>query len=215
VNLDDFAGKHQGEIAYVIGSGNTGAFFEPSFFDNQLTIGVNYGWAEWLPRVTYMLTKYHHLANKWARSDRIQRLIVSRGHTGQLDRIMEDREDLTVFDHKPNRVQDFTAVDFPDTGLVVSYSSISSAIHFAATLGASAIITVGADCGWIDDKGNVGNYKQSLIDELALHFELQNRIIAQEIRQRYSIPVMCLLPFITPNMEGHKFTSPFGAINAT
>jgi thiol-disulfide isomerase/thioredoxin len=215
MKLQDFANKHQGEVAYVIGSGNTCTFFDPSFFTDKLTVGVNSGWAQWLPKVQYMLTKYHHMAEEWVGSERIETLLVSKGHTGQLDQVMEKRKDMLVFDHAFNRVQDFTAVDFPDSNLVVSYSSITSAIHFAAILGASAIITVGADCGWIDDKGNVGDYRQSMVDDLAYYFELQNRIIAHEIRTRYNIPVMSLLPFITPNMEGHKFTSPFGALNAT
>lgn len=216
--LADFAGTHRGRVAYVLGSGNSCTFFDPSFFDDQLTVGVNSGWAEWLPRVDYMLTKYHHLAEEWVGSERLGHLIVSRGDTGQLDHVLGERDGMVVFDHAPNRVQDFTAEDFPDTGLVVSYSTITSAMHFAATMGASAIIMVGADCGWFDDKSNVGNYLPSLEDDYvadyATPFDLQNRIVANEIRRRYNIPVMSLLPFVTPNMEGHKFTSPFGGLNA-
>jgi hypothetical protein len=215
--LSDFAGEQGGRPAYVLGSGNSCTFFEPSFFDDKLTIGVNSGWAEWLPKVDYMVTKYHALAEQWVGSERLRHLIVSSGDTGQLDRVMGERDDMVVFDHGPNRVQNFTAEDFPDSGLVVSYSTITSAMHFAATLGASAIIMVGADCGWIDDKSNVGDYLPSLqddyVEDYATPFDLQNRIVANEIRRRYDIPVMSLLPFVTPNMEGHKFVSPFGALN--
>ena len=215
--LSDFAGQHTGSLAYVLGSGNSCTFFDPSFFDDQLTIGVNTGWAEWLPSVDYMVTKYHEIAEKWVGSKRLGHLIVSKGHTGQLDQVMTERHDMLLFDHAPNRVQNFTADDFPDSGLVVSYSTITSAMHFAAILGASAIIMVGADCGWIDDKSNVGDYLPSLGDDYvadyATPFDLQNRIVANEIRRRYNIPVMTLLPFVTPNMEGHKFVSPFGALN--
>ena len=215
MKLQQLANTEQGRVAYVIGSGNTAAFFDPAFFEDQLTIGVNHGWAEWLPKVDYMLTKYHETAEEWVSSDRVGQLIVSQGHTGQLDKVMAPRKDMLVFNHKPNRVANFTAQDFPDTGLVVSYSTITSAMHLAAVLGASAIVTVGADCGWIDDKSNIGDYRQSLTEDFATAFELQNRIVANEIRTRYNIPVMCLLPFVTPNMEGHRFVSPFGAINAT
>jgi hypothetical protein len=214
MNLEQFAGVEEGRIAYVLGSGNTCSFFDPAFFADQLTVGVNHGWAEWLPHVDYMVTKYHQAADDWVGSERVGQVVVSRGYTGQLEPVMPDRDDMFVFEHAQNRVAEFTAADFPDTGLVVSYSTISSAMHFAAVLGASAIVTVGADCGWLDDKSNVGNYRQSLVDDLAEQFELQNRVIAHEIRQRYKIPVMCLLPFVTPNMEGSKFVSPFGALNA-
>ena len=211
--LDDFAGQHQGQVAYVIGSGNSCTFFDSTFFEGALTLGVNDGWAQFLPKVTYMVTKYHEDAERWVGSERVQNVVVCRGNTGQVDELMSDRDDLVVFEHAPNRVQHFTAEDFPDSGLVVSYSTITTAMHFAARLGASAIITVGADCGWIDDKSNVGDYPQSLINDFAQHFDLQNRIVADEIRRRYNIPVMSLLPFVTPNMEGHKFVSPFGALN--
>jgi hypothetical protein len=69
-------------------------------------------------------------------------------------------------------------------------------------------------CGWIDDKSNVGDYPPNFSSDFAQHFDFQNRIVANEIRRRYNIPVMSLLPFVTPNMEGHKFTSPFGSLNA-
>jgi len=214
ITLADFVGKHEGQIAFVIGSGNSCTFFEPTFFDGALTVGVNDGWAQFLPSVTYMVTKYHENAERWVGSERVQGVIVSRGNTGQFDEVMGERDDLLVFDHSPNKVQEFTAEDFPDSGLVVSYSTITSAMHFAATLGASAIVMVGADCGWVDDKSNVGDYFSSLTSDFAQHFDLQNRIVADEIRKRYNIPVMSLSPFVTPNMEGHKFTSPFGSLNA-
>ena len=214
ITLADFVGKHDGQVAYVIGSGNSCTFFDSTFFDDALTVGVNDGWAQFLPKVTYMVTKYHEDAERWVGSERVQNVIVSRGNTGQLGQLMRDRDDLVVFEHAANRVQEFTAEDFPDSNLVVSYSTITSAMHFAATLGASAIITVGADCGWIDDKSNVGEHPPGLINDFAKHFDLQNRIVADEIRRRYNIPVMSLSPFVTPNMEGHKFTSPFGALNA-
>jgi hypothetical protein len=66
---------------------------------------------------------------------------------------------------------------------------------------------------WIVPILNWRVFELVLID-FAQHFDLQNRIVANEIRRRYNIPVMTLLPFVTPNMEGHKFTSPFGALNA-
>lgn len=213
MKLQEFSNKHAGEIAFVVGSGNTGAFFNPSFFEDQLTIGVNYGWSAWLPKVTYLLTKYHEIAEEWVNSERVGTIVVSEGHTGQLDQVMGEREEMLVFNHRANRVADFTAEDFPSEGLVVSYSTITSAMHFAATLGVSAIVTVGADCGWLDNKSNVGDYPPTFEHDFARQFELQNRVVANEIRKHYDIPVMSLLPFVTPNMEGHKFVSPFGAMN--
>lgn len=214
--FDDFASKHKGEIAYVFGNGHSCAFYDPAFFADKLKIGVNYGWEQWLPSVDYAVTKYHDDAEQFAKDDRIGLLVISMGQTGQINDLWAPRSDMLIFPHNDNQTVFFDETDFPERGLVVSYSTITSAMHFAAHIGASAIITVGADCGWIDDKSTVGDYPDSLDKHhnFAHYFELQNRIVATEIRRRYGIPVMSMLPFVTPNMEGHHYHSPFGSLNA-
>ena len=213
MNLDELKNRHVGEIGYVIGSGKALEFFEPDFFADKLTFGTNLGWSLFLPSVDYLVTKYHRIANEWKNSDRVGRVLVSRGNRGEPSPILKNDPDLTIFEHEPNKCERFTADDWPDAGLVVSFSTITSTMHFAAHTGVSAIITLGVDSGWIDGQSNIGDYKPSLPNDLGFHFEKQNRIVAKEIRQRYDIPVMSLLPFVTPNMEGHSFESAFGKIN--
>jgi hypothetical protein len=214
--LTDFVGKHVGETAYVIGSGKTLQFYNPVFFQDKLTIGVNFGWSLTLDRVDYMVTKYHDKARAWCKSDRVGVLFVSRGDTGQFEKVIDDNPEYVVFDHEPNKVQDFTGTDFPNDGLVVSYSTITSAMHLAALMGVANIVTVGADCGTLDDGTNVDGYqpeKSSLQPERFPDFELQNRVVANILRKRYGVNVMSMLPFVTPNMEGHRFVSEFGVLN--
>lgn len=217
LSLADFANRHTGQTAYVIGSGKTCSYYDPNFFSDKLTVAVNEGFMKWLPRVDYAVTKYHHLTSV-IDPDRCGQIVVSAGDTGQHEQMWGPREDFLVFSHDINKTADFSADDWPDEGkLVVSYSSITSALHFAAHLGVSAIVTVGADCGWLDDDPSIPGHGDSLETntelKLALHFELQNRIVAEEIRKRYNIPVMSMLPFVTPNMEGHSYRSYFGGLN--
>jgi hypothetical protein len=54
MDLQDFAGKHAGETAFVIGSGKSLDFYDASFFADRLTIGINSGWAEKIDRVDYL-----------------------------------------------------------------------------------------------------------------------------------------------------------------
>ena len=214
MKLADLKDKHKGETIYILGSGKTVEFYDPEFFSNKRTISVNSSWSLWLPRVDFMLTKYHHIAEEWLNSDRVGYLIVSRGNTGQFEKIIDDSADYIVFDHTPNKVADFSAEDFPDNGLVVSYSSITSAMHLAVLLGAAHIVMVGADCGYLNNNSALEGYTKSLETmDFAYHFDIQNRIVANEIRSRFGVSVTSLLPFVTPNMEGHKFISPFGALN--
>lgn len=213
--LSDLAGKHQGETAYVLGSGKSVEFYDAEFFSDKLTVATNEGWSNWLPRVNYMVTKYHRTAEDWSGSERVDFIVVSRGNTGQVDQIISDSDNFVVFEHAPNRVADFTENDFPDDGLVVSYSTITSALHLAAVMGVRHIVTVGADCGWFDELSSVEGHADTFASpDFPLHFDIQNRIVAQELRKRFGCSVSSMLPFITPNMEGHKFTSPFGSLNA-
>jgi len=213
--LSELAGKHQGETIYVLGSGKSVEFYDPAFFSDKLTVATNDGWSNWLPCVNYMVTKYHSKAQEWSGSDRLDFLVVSRGNTGQVEKIISDSDNFVVFDHAPNRTVNFTENDFPDEGLVVSYSTITSALHLAAIMGARHIVTVGADCGWFDEVSTVEGHEDTFeTPEFPLHFDIQNRIVAQELRKRFGCSVSSMLPFVTPNMEGHKFTSPFGSLNA-
>jgi hypothetical protein len=213
--FSELAGKHQGKTIYVLGSGKSVEFYDPAFFSDKLTVATNDGWSNWLPCVNYMVTKYHSKAQEWSGSDRLDLLVVSRGNTGQGEKIISDSDNFVVFDHAPNRTVNFTENDFPDEGLVVSYSTITSALHLAAIMGARHIVTVGADCGWFDEVSTVEGHEDTFeTPEFPLHFDIQNRIVAQELRKRFGCSVSSMLPFVTPNMEGHKFTSPFGSLNA-
>jgi hypothetical protein len=213
--LSELAGKHEGATAYVLGSGKSVEFYDLQFFSDKLTVGTNDGWSNWLPRVNYMVTKYHSAVENWCKSDRVDWVVVSRGETGQHYDLIPDSDDYVVFEHAPNRVSEFQADDFPDEGLVVSYSTITSAMHLAAVMGARHIVMVGADCGWFDEVSTVDGHGDCFATpQFPLHFDLQNRIVANELRSRFGCSVSSMLPFVTPNMEGHKFTSPFGALNA-
>jgi hypothetical protein len=214
MKLTDLKDRHKDETIYIIGSGKTVEFYNPEFFSNKRTISVNDGWSHWLPRVDFMVTKYHCGAREWAKSDRIGHLLVSRGDSGQFEETIDDGPDYIVFDHAPNKVVDFSAEDFPDDGLVVSYSTITSAMHLAVLMGAAHIVMVGADCAFLDDHSAIEGHPPTLQTmDFAYHFDIQNRIVANEIRLRFGTSVTSLLPFVTPNMEGHKFISPFGALN--
>jgi hypothetical protein len=214
MQLTDFKNKHYGETVYVLGSGKTVEFYDPQFFADKVIVATNDGWSNWLPRVTYMLTKHHPVLEEWCGSNLIDMIFVSRGHCGQHDELIPDSQNYVVFEHALNKVIHFSNEDFPEEGLVVSYSSITSAMHLAAFMGARHIVMVGSDCGWIDGDSIVSGHIDSFAKpDFPFYFDMQNRVVANEIRSRFGCSVSSMLPFVTPNMEGHKFTSPFGALN--
>jgi hypothetical protein len=215
VLLEDVAGTRDGGDVYVIASGKTLDYYDPEFFEDKFLIGVNYGWSLTIPRVDYMVTKYHETALEWVADERVGTMVVTRGLRGHrnMQPLTDDR--MLVVDHNENTVERWDG-DWPEDGLVVTHSTITTAMHLAAVLGVRNIVTVGADCGVLDEETNVGDYKR---DRKHLQFarfgsfEKQNRIVAKILRERYGVNVMSMLPFVTPNMEGHKFKSPLGALN--
>jgi hypothetical protein len=216
VLLDDVAGTHEGGDVYVIASGKTLDYYDPRFFDDKFLIGVNYGWSLTLPKVDYMVTKYHHTALEWVSDERVGTMVVTRGLRGHrnMQPLADDR--MLVVDHNENTVERWDG-DWPENGLVATHSTITTAMHLAAVLGARNIVMVGADCGVLDEETNVGDYNEGhrhLQFAMFGLFEKQNRIVANILRDRYKVNVVSLLPFVTPNMEGHTFKSHAGVLNA-
>jgi hypothetical protein len=218
VELADLIDTRKGETAFVIGSGKTLDYYDASLFRDKLTIGVNAGWAEKLDSVDYLVTKYHSAAFEWVDSDRVGRIVVTRGLRGHrnLEPLTDDR--LIVVDHNENTV-DRWAGEWPEEGLVATFSSITTAMHLAAVLGVRSIVMVGADCGLLDEATNVDGYygpadnMAEQIPWLAV-WDKHNQITAGILRERYGVNVVSLLPFVTPNMEGHRFWSYAGSLNA-
>ena len=218
MDLRDFEGKHSGQTAFVIGSGKSLDYYDPSFFANKLTIGINAGWAKKLDRVDFLVTKYHDAARQWVDSNRVGVVAVTRGLRGHryLEQLDDDR--MLVVDHNENTVEGWGG-EWPDSGLVATHSSITTGMHLAAVLGVKSIVMVGADCGVFDNETNVAGYYESDADVarqkyLFGSFDRQNKIVANILRERYGVNVVSLLPFVTPNMEGHRFESYAGVLNA-
>jgi len=220
MNLDRFRNTKQGEDVYVLGSGKTLDFYPKSFFDDKTLIGVNHGWRWVVDFVDFMVTKYHHLALRSLDFDNVGTVVVTRGLRGHHDLEQLDDDRLCVVEHNHNTVEKW-AGEWPENGLVASHSSITTAMHLAAVLGAKNIIMLGADCGVLDEETNLTGYANNVQHgvsnqaSLFSSFDRQNRICANIIREKYGANVVSMLPFVTPNMEGHSFRSHAGGFNVT
>lgn len=214
VQLSEFKNRHLGEDVYIIGSGGTLPHFDPSFFAGCTTVAINMGWQHHLESVDYMVTKYHDIAIEWKDNPRVGLVVVTRKLRGHVAPILKERDDCLVVEHNNNPVAAFGPNDWPTNpdALVTSYSSITTGMHFAAYMGARRIFMVGADCGVLDGKRNIDGHP-SPENQAFNHFERQNRIVKKELKARYGADVVTLLPFSTPNMDGHTFESHVGRLN--
>jgi hypothetical protein len=204
-----------GQDVYLLGSGASLNYINPSFFEGKNTVCVNRVAEIYLPTASVTVTKYHKLAKEFAEKFSEMKVVCSSGNQGtpNAGALPEGYKNLYAFMHNPNRdaATDIrTTFTKEDGWLLVSWSTITSAMHFCAYAGAKNIIIVGLDSGSIDDKQWVDGYwsEENQTDkrkELNLKFEQQSIIAKEVIRDVYGCNIHSLNPFINYNLEGHKY----------
>jgi len=212
-----FKDAHKNKDIYVLGSGATLNFIDPSFFNNKITICVNEVGQTYLPKTQYVLSKHHPEAIRHAKEIPKTKVIVSFGDCGnQYAKSLPELPNLYAFHHKQNMCETANVNrDWPDqeTGLYVSWSSITSAMHFAAYLGAKNIILVGQDCGELDGKNRVKDYgyengnSSDMLGAKQRNYAFENQSIAvkEKLKALYNCNIYSLNPFINYNLEGVSY----------
>jgi hypothetical protein len=212
--LADLFGRHPGSDIYVVGSGVTLEHFDPEFFAGRIVIAINWVADRRPLPATYTLTKYHDIALALSAKYPDMGVVVSRhlhGNTAQ-PTISPERPNLYAFHHRANPSESFQAErDWPtEPGFLVnSHSSITSAMHLAALMGARNILMVGHDAGLLDGRMHFDGYR--IEPDLRTNigwlegFERHSREVKAELVKRFGCRVYGLLPFINARMEGHEY----------
>ncbi len=181
----------------------------PEFFANKIVIGVN---------DVYFKYPCDYLVRKEAlgAEDALQSgipLLISEYDCGNRRGGRKNSVNGTAwyYDHLNNEC---TAVDLSVVGtdqIVVSYSTITSAIHIAGYMGAANIMICGHDGGMLDGRMQYQGYYQS-DQSYAVWYQSWVRLImgqSRALRDRlfdvYGCRVYSLNPFIGFDLEGHKF----------
>ena len=207
---------HDGEVIWVVASGASMDFVEPDFFSNKITVGVN--------RVNrrfdcdYIVAKDASGFEELMQFRKRARIVVSRHESGDLGApLNEVKHSHWVFDHPgklDNQSPDLTAMGSDQ--LVVSHSTITSALHLAAYLGAHSIIVCGHDCGAINGATSFQGYYAELgqvqgSDEAYYRWlgeiEQQSISVVRELQKVYGAFVHSLNPFLNFNLDGNTFES--------
>jgi len=228
IDPQEHAGRFAGEDVYVTGSGATLNHLDPAFFTGKRVVSTNHGVMMALDSVDYLVTKYHHHAYEYLLAYPGIPVVVTKHALGNMYREpIDPAAPFIVLEHNDNPGDLFNGTQFPPPGqFVASWSTITTAMHWAAHLGARNIIMVGHDCGVLGGRGRIDRYR----DESALPtdpagemgdiafwrgFDLQSRIVKDLLLERYEglRNVVSILPFINPNMEGHRWQSAAGVLN--
>ena len=206
---------HKGETIYVIGSGKSLDYVDPAMFDGQITIGVNQVYKKLIP--TYLVRK--ELQN---RSTILKECGAKTHHFWhKAGQPVHDGENVTYFVSGENRLGKGPPVlkGVPRNGLIASWSTITSAIHLAAHMGAKIIILVGHDCVSIDGKCNFKGYHTAstrgirwgkgkrAVKKYRKWLSMIERDTASlrvQLKARYGCHIVSLNPFASLLLEGHK-----------
>ena len=218
MNLEQYKNIHKNEDIYVIASGKSCDFIEPSFFDNKITIGINQVYKRF--KCSYYVRKEHKLLNEVLKNIGDSKLFISLFDCGsnikkiKISLSLKSKR-IIVYNHDKNNSK-YNGIP-KDNKLVVSYSTITTGIHLAAYMGAKNIILVGHDSGTLDNEVNFKGYHTessykiawnkgvSQYTEWVKKVDNQTIELKKDLKKLYDINVYSLNPFINFNLENHVY----------
>lgn len=207
-SIAELENVHEGKDIYVVAAGKSCDFIDPGFFSDKIAIGVNQVYR----RFEYL----NYIVKKDAPSEAevsmpIPFVVSQFQYGGQGSTNLGDY----YFSHNVNGNQsvNFNGLHPLGDRLVVSYSTITSAMHFAAFLGAKTIFLVGHDCRPIDGEASFAGYHDGVphlwpsveaykqwLDKI----EPQSISVKHYIKANYNCDVHSINPFVSLRFEGHE-----------
>jgi len=216
VDLTDLDNVHYGQTVWVVASDSSLGYFPEGFFEQRAVITIN------TPHVPsrYCVTK-HDGGDEWLQSmiDKHPRTqyVASRHAYGNTALPSTQVQGAIIFEHDRNRVAIFDPrKDIPDdpAKLLVSYSTLGSALHLAARMGARTCMVVGASGGSFG--GDVyydGEYQPNHVTHLVGETSRQTQGICDELQRRYGTMFVTVLPWANLRLGGVTFEADYGRIN--
>lgn len=211
IPITELKNIHKGSDIWVIASGPSAGLIDPTFFDGKVTIGVNRVWTRF--KTGYIVMKESEIIDQAIDSGAT--VIASEHNCGNTGYAKTKAErDFYYFRHRNNDIKDVDLSVIGTDEIVVSYSTITSAMHVAAYLGAKNIILVGHDCGYIDGKRNFDEYPSAMLarvpgfyDRFLGSIEPQSLMVRERLGEVYSCCIYSLNPFLNFGLEGHVYES--------
>lgn len=213
ISTTKLMGIHAGQDIWVIASGPSAGFVDPGFFDGKITIGVNRVWTKF--ETDYLVVKEGAVLQAAIAAG--AKVVASKHNCGTIayaeNRAKTNGVDYYVFEHADNQVEQPDLSVIGTDKIVVSFSTITSAMHLAAYMGAANILLVGHDCGTIDGKINFDGYPDNLMRsekfyrDFLSRIEPQTRMVKARLMDVYGCRVYSLNPWINLGLEDHDYGS--------
>ena len=217
---------HINKDVWILASGSSMNFISDSFFDNKITIALNRVCKYF--QSSYIVFKEFNLElHKQILTNKSAKIICSKHRYGNLGEPINNFDfDYYFFEHTsqvgrqgiPDGWPDVNEINTTHDNIVVSYSTITSALHIAAYMGAKNIIICGHDCGTIDGKSTIDGYyddtkpqhgnEENYISWLG---EIENHtvLVSEKLKEIYGCNIHSLNPFVNFNFEGRNYHPSF------
>jgi hypothetical protein len=207
--LDTLKDKHPGFTIWVLGSGPSLNYIDGSFFDDKTIVSTNFSARALGVRPDYAFSHYHSVAADLLNDSGCVVTIEHDTVTFKPWGGYETEELVlapTPYDRPPGSSWDPLTSHTPAPGQIAyGSSSLHGAMHLAAHLGASYIMLVGADCGFIDDADNVDKYPKGIVAYPHALYNKHHKLMKDYLEANYPVKIHSLNPFINLNLEGHTF----------
>lgn len=205
-NVFELENKHKGKDIWIVAAGPTMNYVHKDFFENKISIGVNQVYKKF--KTTYLLRKEEAFIEE-ASLQGIP-LIISRYKSSAITLGKNPEVGDYVFDHKgfTKGCGDTSVISKNSKLIVISNSTITSAMHVGAIMGASNLIICGHDCGTLDDESRFKGYNEAIMGDEAYRewlkiIQKESIAVREKLSQVYGCHMYSLSPFIGLNMEGH------------
>lgn len=227
--LNEFENKHINEDIYVLGSGKSVDFIDESFFSNKIIIGINQVYKK--VKCNYLLRKENKLLKEVIEKNPNTIHFVSKGECGDnnvknlidVNNNFANNNNIIVFNHSAHYKSNWGPERhiIKDNELLVSSSTITSAMHLAAYMGAKNIILVGHDAGLINGECNFKGYHTEETYKIArpwskngkadyinwlTNIENDTILLKKILKEKYKCNILSINPFINFNLEGNEYS---------
>ncbi len=221
--LKDYKNCHKKQDIYVLASGKSVDFIPNSFFENKIIIGVNQVYKK--VECKYLLRKECKLIKEVLNSAPKSMHFISKGNCGEENSMNEtyiknnvtNTSNIVVYNHNVNKNNPPDTLP-DDNSLVVSHSTITTAIHLACYMGAKNILLVGHDGGMINGECNFEGYHTDNTYKIAWkkgveeykkwvsQIDNHTSVLKDKLSNKYKCNICSINPFINFNLEGNKYT---------
>lgn len=214
--INPLKNKFKGKDIYVLASGSSMNYISKDFFENKITVGINRVCNFF--KCDFTVTKDGEGFSSILQNsvNKNNTLVISKYQYGTRPRLNKIIDNAIYFDHfdKPGQQPQTQNISKDLNKLIVSHSTVTSGIHFAAFLGAKNIIICGHDGGTIDGESTIKDYYKELqphqrtmprYNDWLRSIKIHTTDVCKKIKEEYNSNIYTINPFLFLDLEGHIY----------